>query len=357
MLPHIASLLDPLQLLGALLSLPVVSLILAAVIAVGIAVSPRGTARRRSRVRLTPSASTAVSARYTPEHRTLGITAIAVIVIFAAENLVTGYVLGMFGLSLNGVVGWWRYATPVFTASVCIAILLAMIATRGSTPPERPVVAARRTWLSFTSVAGWVGTALALLALTTTTLLAGLASSNLNGGPYVYLEIDVPNETIDPIRPWFYGWAYGIPVLICTVALVAVVVAALHANAARAFLRPETVVAEQRARRDIASGIARLAASASLLALAGALRFIAEAGTIAGLTIEGEGGSDSYDAFWRYGEIAAIGGWVAPALEITAFVLLFLVAAQLRRGARTGAPAHDVAEPAVETTSDAEAPR
>ena len=341
---HIASLLDPAQWAGALLSLPLVSLILAAIIAVGIAVSPRWAARRRSRVRLTPSASAAVSVRYAPEHVALGIAAIAVIVIFAAENLISGYVLGMFGVSLNGVVSWWRYATPVFTASVGVAVLLAMIATRGSTPPEQAVVAARRTWLTFSSRVAWVGTALALLALTVTTLLAGLASSNLNDGPYVYLEIDVPNETIDPIRPWFYGWAYGIPVLICTAALVAVIVAALHANAARAFLRPETVVAEQRERRDIARGITRLAASAALLALAGALRFIAEAGTAAGLTVMGDGRSDTYDVFWRYGELAAIGGWVAPVLEISAFVLLLLVTAQLAHGAESTAPAPRTAE-------------
>lgn len=342
--PHIASLLDPIQLLGALLSLPLVSLILAAIIAVGIAVSPRWAARRRSRVRLTPSASDAVSTRYTPEHRTLGIAAIAVIALFLAENLITGYVLDMFGISLNGVVSWWRYATPVFAASVGVAVLLAMVATRGSTPPERPVVTARRTWLTFSSRVGAAGTALALLALTTTTLLAGLASSNLNGGPYVYLEIDVPNESIDPIRPWFYGWAYGVPVLICTAALIALVVAALHANAARPFLRPETVVAEQRERRDIAGGIARLAASAALLAMGGALRFIAEAGSVAGLTIQGDSGSDSYDALWRYGELAAIGGWVAPALEITAFVLLFLVTAQLAHGSGSATPAEQTAD-------------
>lgn len=342
--PHIASLLDPIQLLGGLLSLPLVSLVLAAIIAVGIAVSPRWAARRRSRIRLAPSAAAAVSVRYAPEHVALGIAAIAVIVIFVAENLVTGYVLGMFGVSLNGVVSWWRYATPVFTASAGVAVLLAMIATRGSTPPEQPVVAARRTWLTFSSRVAWAGTALALLALTVTTLLAGLASSNLNGGPYVYLEIDVPNETIDPIRPWFYGWAYGVPVLICTAALVAVVVAALHTNAARAFLRPETVVAEQRERRDIARGITRLAASAALLALAGALRFIADAGTAAGLTVMGDGRSDTYDVFWRYGELAAIGGWVAPVLEITAFVLLLLMTAQLAHGAESAAPAPRTAE-------------
>lgn len=321
-----ALLLDPGQVPSALLSMPWVSLILAAIIAVGIAVSPRWRAGRESRVRLDPAAARGVVARYSSEHRTLGIAAIAVLLVFLAENLISGY-----ALNLQDVVSWWRYATPVFTASVGVAVLLVLIGTRGSTPPERPVVSARRTWLTFSSRLGSAGAALALIALTATTVLAGLASSNIEGGPYVYLEIEIPNETIDPIRPWFYGWAYGIPVLICTAVLVAATVAALHANAARPFLRPETVVAEQRERRDIATGITRIATSGALLALAGAWRFIADAGSIAGLTIEGDGRSDSYTAYWRYGEVAAVGGWLAPLLEIAAFVVLLLVTAQLSR--------------------------
>jgi hypothetical protein len=335
-------LLDPGQVLGTVFSMPWVSLILAAIIAVGITVTPRWRARTESRVRLAAAASGGVFARYSPEHRTLGVAAIAVIVIFVAENLITGY-----GVDLHDVVSWWRYATPVFTAGVAVTILLTLIATRGSTPPERPVFSARRTWLSFSPRIGAVGAAATLLALTVTTLLAGLASSNIDGGPYVFLEIDVPNETIDPIRPWFYGWAYGVPVLICTAALIAVAIAALRANAVRPFLRPETIVAEQRERRDIATGITRIATSAAILALAGAWRFIADAGSINGLTIQGDGRSDSYDTFWRYGEVAAVGGWLAPALEITAFVLLLLTTAQLCP------PRHDL-ESAVDVENSAE---
>lgn len=331
-------LLDPWQLFGALLSMPWVSLIVAAIIAIAVTVSPRWRARSESRARLTPTSSGGVFARYAPEHRVLGLVAISVIVLFVAENLITRYALNLYD-----VVSWWRYATPVFTAGAGVAVLLSLIVTRGSRPAERPVVSPRRTWLGFSSRIGSAGAAVALLVLTATTVLAGLASSNIDGGPYVFLEIDVPNETIDPIRPWFYGWAYGVPVLICTAALVAVSVAALHANAARPFLRPETVLTEQRERRDIATGVTRLAISSALLALAGAWRFIAEAGSVGGLTIEGDGRSDSYDAVWRYGEIAAVGGWLAPGLEIAAFVLLLLVTAQLCP------PGYD-----VERTDDAE---
>ncbi|MFJ6532825.1 hypothetical protein [Microbacterium sp. NPDC091662] len=315
---------DPWQLFGALLSMPWVSLILAAIIAVGVSISPRWRTRTSTRARLAPGVSGGIFARYAPEHRTLGIVALSVIALFVTESLITGY-----AVNLDGVVSWWRYALPVLTAGVGVAALTFLITTRGSTPPEHPIVSARRTWLTFSSPLDSTGTAVTVLVLTATTLLAGLASSNIDGGPYVFLEIAVPNETIDPIRPWFYGWAYGVPVLICTGALVAVTVAALHVNAARPFLRPAGVLAEQQERRDIAQGITRIATSGALLALAGAWRFIAEAGSISGLAVEGDGRSDSYEAFWRYGEIAAVGGWLAPALEITAFILLLLVSAQL----------------------------
>lgn len=335
-------LLDPGEVLGALLSMPWVSLILGAIIAVGISASPRWRTRGESRGHLAPASSGAVFARYSPEHRCLGLVAIAVIAVFLTENLLTRY-----ALDLNDVVSWWRYATPVFTAFAGVAVLLILITTRGSAPAEQPAVSPRRTWLSFSSRISLAGAAVALLALTTTTLLAGLASSNIDGGPYVFLEIDVPNEAIDPIRLWFYGWAYGLPVLICTGALIAATIAALQRNAARPFLRPETILAEQRERRDIATGIARIATSGALLALAGAWRFIADAGSLSGLAIEGDGRNDSYVAFWRYGEVASAGGWLAPVLEITAFVLLFFVTAQL-------CPPGFDAEPTVATENSAD---
>lgn len=318
----------------ALLSMPWVSLILAALIAIGISVSPHWRARTANRARLATTTSDRVSARYSPEHRALGVVALTMIAVVITESLVSGY-----AVNLNGVVSWWRYALPVFIAGVGVAVLIALIATRGTSSPERPVVSARRTWLTFTSPFASACAAASILALTATTFLAGLASSNIDGGPYVFLEIDVPNATIDPIRPWFYGWAYGVPVLVCTAALVAVVVAAMHASAARPFLRAETVLAEQHERRDIATGITRVATSGALLALAGAWRFIAEAGSGTTLTIQGDDGNASYEAFWRYGEVAAVGGWLAPAIEIAAFVLLLLVSAQLCP------PGHD-AEPA-----------
>ena len=162
-----------------------------------------------------------------------------------------GYLLNLFDLSMSDVVSWWRYATPVFSAFLGISVVLGLIVTRGTTPPEAPVLpAARRTWLSFSPRRGIIGASIALLVLVATTIAAGLASSPDGQGRYIWLAIPVPNEVaIDPIRPWFYGWAYGVPVLICVAVLTAVTWAVLHTNAARPYIRPETVTAE----RDAAS--------------------------------------------------------------------------------------------------------
>lgn len=333
MLSSSAPTIDPGQILGAALSLPPVSMAIAAIIALGISFTPRWNARRQDRAGVDPTAAPLVAARHSREHRALGGTAIAVIIFFLAENLVTGYVL-----NLSDVVSWWRYATPLFAASAGLAVVLAIIVSRGSTRPERPVISAtRRTWLTFSSRIGLIGAVLALLAVTLTTIATGLASSTIGDGPHVFLEIGIPNETIDPIRPWFYGWAYGVPVLICVALLATVSAIALRANSARSFLNPETVTAEQRERREIAAGIMSVATSSALLALAGAWRFIADAGSTTQLIVQGDGGSDSYEAVWRYAELAAIGGRLAPALEISAFVMLLLVTAHLARGSRAAA--------------------
>ncbi|HWV48927.1 MAG TPA: hypothetical protein VN035_05670, partial [Microbacterium sp.] len=57
-----------------------------------------------------------------------------------------------------------------------------------------------------------------------------------------------------------------------------------------------------------------------------AWRLIAAAGSITDLFIEGDG---AYQAEWRYAELAAALGWIAPVLEVAAFTILVLVAARV----------------------------
>lgn len=306
----------PIDLVGAAFSLPLVSLCIAAAIVA--ATSLVATGRVARRVELTGS----LAERYVPEQRTIGFAAIATILLFAAQDLVLGYVV-----DLSGAVAWWRYAMPLVWTCLGIVVVWAVIVMHGTTPPEEPVLTgARRTWLGFGPRIGLLGATAALVALVATTVAAGAASSPDGEGRYVWLVVPVANEAqVDPIRVVFFGWAYGLPVLVAAAALAAATWVALRANAARAYLRPGAVAAETDARRGIAVAVVRLATAGVLLALAGAWRLIADAGSVSSLTILGVNEGSPYEVAWRHAEFAAAAGWVAPAVEVVAFALLLLV--------------------------------
>ncbi|GEC77014.1 hypothetical protein GCM10010213_26540 [Microbacterium maritypicum] len=314
----------PAELIGAVFSTPLVSLAIALVVAgLSLAMSKAGCAGNA----VAGHADTATRSRYASEHRTLGATAIAVVILFVVESVVRGYIL-----NTADSVSWWRFAFPLFCAALGLIVLLVRVVIRGTTPPEVRVANTRRTWITFGPQIGIIAACVALVALLTTTVLAGLASSPDDRGRYIWLVIPVPNEAaIDPIRQWFYGWAYGAPVLICLALLGAAAWTVLHCNASRPYRRPETVIDEKSARRDIAAGTVQVALAGMLIALAGAWRFIARSGTGSQLFINGQNGGEPYDMTWRYAELAAAGGWIAPILEVIAFALLIVLAVRAFR--------------------------
>ncbi|MBP3976571.1 hypothetical protein [Microbacterium sp. BLY] len=317
------------DIVGAILSSPAVSLLLGIVVAALVSVTPWWRTRRVPAARLTGDGALALAARHTPERRLLAVGALAVL-----ATGVTVEVLARHVLTLSGQVSWWRYAAPVFSAAAVLAVLALLITIRRVRGTTRPVVTgARRTWLSFRPRVGLPAAGLSLLALVLTTIAAGCASSNIHGGPFVFLEIPAPNTDVDPIRVWFFGWAYGIAVLICCALLAVSAVWALTANATRPFLRAETVPAEHHERARIAAGIAQIATGGVLLTLATAWRFIGDAGRIGPLTIEDAG---TFETVWRYADIAGAAGAAAPVLEVVAVALLVLSALSMRSSAPGG---------------------
>lgn len=316
---------SPTDWVGAAFSTPLVSVVLAVIVAsvLILFMGPRRTAQPG----LSEAAARSVKKRYAPERRTLAIAATAVVVVFVAENVIRGYVL-----NLGDVVSWWRFATPVASSVLAIAVLAALIFFRGSASSEAPVVTgARRTWTTFGPRVGFILSGAVLLLLVCTTIAAGATSAADDRGQYIWLEIPIPNEgSIDPIRLWYYGWAFGVPVLIVTAALVVATAFALQFNAARPLIRPETAAAERGLRSEVASGAVAVATAGMLLALAGAWRLIARAGSPSQLWIEGKNDGNPYEAVWRYAELGTVTGWVAPILEVIAFTLLFLIVARLR---------------------------
>ncbi len=319
--------LTPVLVLQGLLSLPLFSLVIATLVTVAIAIIRRGQPRQ-----------SAVPTRHRAELRAVGAAALALVAVFAAENIVGGYLL-----LLPNVVEWWRYPTALVAAAVGIAVVGILIASRGSAAPELPVApTSHRSWTSFGPRVGIVFAAVGLGAIVATSVAAGLASSADSDGRFIYLEVSAPNASIPPLRPWFYGWSYGVPVIIAALVLAVLIWAVLSRNASRPYLRPDLVVAEQDARRRVAAGVVSIATASTLLALGGVFRFIARAGTISQVTT---GEKETFDLVWKYAALAAA-GWVAPLLEVVAFTTLLLVArGNLRR------PLASQAEALTETAS------
>ncbi|MCR2826639.1 hypothetical protein [Microbacterium sp. zg.Y909] len=320
-MPEYGRAFDSAQWIWGALSLPPLSLLIAVVVAGNILLFLARPAA--AAVRTSVGEPRVIQDRHAPERRTLSIVAIVVTVVFVAEFVVRGY-----ALTGSDVIHWWRFAAPIAGAALGLGVVLGVITTRGTMPPAAPVVsAARRHGMSFSARSELLVVALVGATLVATTLLAGLASSPNGEGQYVWLAIPIPNEAeIDPLRLPFYGWTYGVPVLVCLAALGAVFWATLARNAARPFLRPQTVTAERAARRATARSVARVTTGAILLTLAGAWRLIAGTGPVSQLTITGQNAGAPYDATRRFAEFAVAAGWCAPLLEVTAFVLLLIVA-------------------------------
>lgn len=310
---------DSLDLITAALGIPILSLALAAVALAAVALVRR---RRPGPVRqAADSPDRDVTARYDVEQRALGWGAVGVIVVFVAESILRGYVW-----DLVDVASWWRHAVPLFSASLALLMALALIVGRGTSAPQVPLLpATRRTSAAFGPRRLLPLGAVTLGILVATTVAAGIVSSPDDRGRFIYLEIPLPNTTVDPIRPWFYGWTYGVPVLVSAVLLAAVVALALRTNATRPFLRPDTAEAERIARRRVATGIVRIATAALFLALAGAWRFIGSA-VIETMTLADDVSETTYEAALPFAALARWGQGLAPLIEIAAFLLLLLAA-------------------------------
>lgn len=322
------------DLVRGLLSFPPFCVMIALVIvgAILVVASPP----RRSAARRALESPSSVLARHAPEQRALGVAALVIILVFLTEFALRGYVF-----TSSEVISWWRFATPIACAVVGLAVVFGVITTRGSSrAPSAVAFTVRRNWKTFSSRGDLTSLVAVSLGLVTTTVLGGVASTPDDRGQSAWLEIPIPNEPdVEPIRVIFYGWAYGVPVLLSLVALIPLIWAALDRNAARAFLNPETVASERSARRTTAAMTTRIGAASVLLALGEAWDFIAVAGSGSQLTeVQADGGSATYEVAWRFSELAVAAGWIAPLLEVTALALLLFAAYSGLRRRRT---AHD----------------
>ncbi|HIE60846.1 MAG: hypothetical protein DSY74_01705 [Actinobacteria bacterium] len=306
------------DLAGLLWSTPLFSLALAVIIAPIVIAFTRSRVGRKATVEV-PSA--AVLTPYAPEGRMIAAGAALVILVLAASTAIIDYAV------LDQAIRWWRFTLGLIAVTLVLAVVVGLIVTRGTRHPEVPAVSpVRRHWASFSSRTALTVTAVVAVLLVATTLFGGLTSQMDSEGNWRWLALPIVNEAgIDPIRVNYYGWTFGVPVLVALVTALGVAWVALDRSAARPYLRPDSVNAERALRRGTASGIHALVTSAMLFTLAGAWRMIGDAGAVRELAILGDAGGP-YDVMWRHADLAVLVGAAAPVLEIVAFVLLINVA-------------------------------
>lgn len=172
---------------------------------------------------------------------------------------------------------WWRYSAPLLVGVVVLAVLFVHL-VQNRVAPEAPVFSSTpRNWRTFTRPRDLVLAAIALVLTVFTVLAAGAASSPDDNGLYSMLIIWNGDEVAG--QATFFGWAYGISVLLAILALAVVLFSVLRTDAVQPFRRPESVAAESVIRRQNSLLISRFAVATMALTLGGSWIDIGFAGT------------------------------------------------------------------------------
>lgn len=209
---------------------------------------------------------------------------------------------------------WSRYPLPLAFGIVTLVVLIVVLNHR-VTAPEAPVhPIQRRDWWTFSARPDLVVVlTVAVMSLLTCTI-AGVSSD--------WMTISMPSGGG---YSDFFGWAYGLPVLIGTLLMASLTVMALRANAHPPYTRPDTAGVEADARRIMATSITRAATAAILIPLGGALIFVGSAATgRTGVGIPGVGVFWSNLGFSSLAEPLIILGRVCEMFGVVLVFLLFV---------------------------------
>lgn len=216
------------------------------------------------------------------------------------------YALSSVGI-LAGVTRWWQFALPLVVAAAGMGVALVGVGRVRQRAGVPTLVGVRRTWMTFPSRAALTTVAVGGILLIAVTLICGVVSVPDERGAFVLVDFG------DAGVSSFYGWTFGIPVLIALAALGLVTVVALRRIAAPAFRAPETVAEERRQRGVVADAVLVIAGGAVMLSLGSVLYFVGSVGLgSAGVGIPGVG-----DFVWTPGYSA-----IAPALRWAGWALL-----------------------------------
>jgi hypothetical protein len=237
----------------------------------------------------------------------------------AALRAAAGAVILCWVVGQAASLGWWRFALPVAAAMVGAVIVAVTHHRAAGGSIGGSAVLPRRTWHSFVRP-GWLWAASAAFAvLTLATVWAGLLSSPWDNGTYIALRD--PNGGV----AWpFYGWHFGMPVLIALVLLAGASAAALSTVAAPSFSSSTLLLPESERRRTISEAIVRLAFSTSALVLGSVLSLLGTIGfSLTGASVPGVVSFTSTPGFSAFAWVFLVAG---IAMQFGSAILLLTLA-------------------------------
>lgn len=226
---------------------------------------------------------------------------------------------------------WWSLALPLAITAAGVLAVAFSVPRRARRTGEPTLVGIRRTWLSFTDRLPLTLTGIAGALILVVTLICGAVSSPDEYGRYVFINFG------DAGVATFYGWMFGVPVLIGLLLLITASLTALSRIATPPFSSPLAAQNETISRRTVSNAVVYLTGSVLALTLGGILKMIGGAGSgSVGVRIPGVG-----DFVWSpgYSSFAEFFTWSGWFLNVASFVMLIILVAGFVpfRSAKSGA--------------------
>lgn len=288
--------------------------LIAAGVAVLVVIAIPALRRKLPRARRLPESS-----RPDPAVRIIVGVGAAVLIVITVPVVMQSVYYGL-GFSFGDYL-WWRYAEALILGCLVVLVVAMLLAWFRRRPQEPVAPSHRRIWRSFTTASQLWLLSISVLVLFLVVTFAGSASSPDSDGHYRLLEIETGTAPPSGGMLGFFGWAYGLPVAAVAVVLVALMITALHLNAARPFLKSGTVRDEEASRSALSVLLAWFTVGAVLVTLGRAMRTVSVA---AGSTFHLEGG---YSWETTIAELSPWLYWVTLFMQLVSHVVLGLVLA------------------------------
>jgi cytochrome bd-type quinol oxidase subunit 2 len=214
----------------------------------------------------------------------------------------------------------WRFALPLAAAAIAIAIFAVTGANAHPGGGVREVDLSPRSVWTFGSSWWFVGLFMLAGVLVATVVFAGLASSPDDDGQFTRIVLDMGNAQASTV---FFGWAFGIPVLVGLVLLLLIVFVALW-RIARAAVPADPIRREHEtaARRNQARTVLSISSGATAFTLGAALGFLGRSSSLAAsITVPQGGQVQLVTSFAALGTPFVIAGLLLQGFGISMLIL------------------------------------